>query len=818
MALNHSRNVSTSSDETLVCSPTGPPTSTPPAASQVDQDLRDAAERIVRQKQAAEIRRLRQVAGELTREKDDEIQRAEALKIDLAVSEANRQASLDMAIQYYKKQGNPFLVDLEALSERVEEMRREISSRDNVILDRDAVIEALGREVDLYAGRDHWIVMEQRYYDLQQRYGQMPADLRSLERRYGNLEDNYVDLYRICRNREADVTVLRAQLSQVQDERDQFKRDASTARQQSENAVSRYREVKANRDHILVEKAESEEQARTKKRLLADLASRSFKRTIILSCMLDDFDVETCDDELASLCQLAQEHLGIDYKELYKDFAVAKAAKRDEEAGEERDESGVAKAHTRNTASSAAAPNFDRQEPGTHHAEPSRSSATTESPNTYDARRRREVAAAEEAILGPLGLGFEDGSPTLKSMPIPEGSKSSKAPHMKKFLPASPATPIKIRRGLFAPGANEIDQVTPARTGGTGGIARDQWRIAADDLHELTEVFRGPRVQQVDIVSPEAGIQTAAGEDGSRGDGRDPAPIWFLNRNEEDLYEDDLVEETEVERDFVASNPSPKMPLAEGSRVFQDLEIGNGNVQQEVDATPNIPKEAFNAPKFENFNFGESSGAIRFTGSEDQSSAIAEGPSASPSSGIFNLASARTTQAPVNTYTPPIFGQDFNFGGSNTAVSFTASQNAPSCLPTPAPELESAAASSVLGMPLAEDSPAVTVEARNEVSNEEASDNAIEENRPAEALSAKPQNSKKAKAKAKKAEEKARKAEERKQVALQAKGPNRNQRRAASRERKAAEKKAQAEAKKAQSATTKAAERRRAVATAMTGV
>ena len=807
LALPHTRNVSTSSDETLVWSPSGPPTSTPPAASQVDQDLRDAAERVVRQKQADEIRRLRQVAGALTREKDDETQRADGLQNDLAISETSRQKSLDMAIQYYKKHGNPFLGELESLSERVEEMRREIWSRDHLIQDRDAVIEALGRDRDLYASRDHWIVMQQRFYELQQRYDQMPADLRSLERRYGDLEDNYVDLYRICRNREADVTVLRAQLRQVQDERDQLEHDTLTAEQQLENAMSRYRELKVERDQLLIQKAEFEELAGVKERLLADVASRSFKRTIILSCMLDGFEVETCDDELVSLCQLAQEHLGIDHKEFYKDFVVARArAKRDEEAGEERGESGVAKAHACNTSSSAAASNFDRQGPGTHHAGPSKSSITTESPNTYDARRRREVAAAEEAILGPLGLGFEDGSPTLKTIP-----KSSKPSRVAGLIPTSPDTPSKPRRGLFSSGA-DIDQVTPARTGGAGGIARDQWKIAADDLHELTEVFRGPRVQQVDIVSPEAGIQTAIGEDGGRGDVRDPAPVSFLSRNEEDLYEDDLVEEAEVERDFVASNP-PKMPLAEDSRVFQDMGLGSENVQHEADAIPNIPKEAFNAPSWEDFNFGESSSAIRFTGSANQSSVLTEGPSASPS-GIFNLASAHTAQAPVDAYTPPTFGQDFNFGGSSTAVSFTASQNAHTCLPTSAPELESAAASSILGMPLVADPSAVIAEANDEMQNEEASE-AIEESSKAEALSPEKQTSKKAKAKAKKAEEKVGKAEERKEAALNAKGPNRNQRRAASRERKAKEKKAQAEAKKAQSATTKAAERRRAVATAM---
>ena len=718
-----------------------------------------------------------------------------------------------MAIQYYRKQGNPFLGELGTLSERVKEMRLEIRSKDNLIQDQNRVIESLGREVILYADKDHWILMQQRYYDLQQRYEQMPADLRLLERRYGDLEYDYDDLYTSFRNLEAELTVLRAELGQVQDERDQFEYDASVAEEQSENAVAGYRRMEVERNEVLDQKAKSEEKAEVKERLLADLANRSFKRTIILSCMLDDFEVETCDDELVSLCQLAQEHLGIDYKELYKDFVMAKArVKRDEEARGDRDEGGVPEADACNTFSSAVASNFSRREP-THHARSNRSSSVNESPNTYDARRRREVSAAEEAILGPLGLGFEDGSPTLKTIP-----KSSRPSKVTALVPTSPVTPIRTRKGLFASGAGEIDHVTPARTGGTGGIARDQWQIAGDDLHELTQVFRGPRMHPVDVVSQEA---TKDEEEGSGGD-RDGSPSnpeggACLSPNRDVGHEDDLEGEAAVEGDPIVSGFSPETPLTEGSRLFQDLGMGNENVQQDADAVLVLPKEAFKAPKFEDFIFGKGGDAIQFTGSANQSSALAEVHPASPSSSIFNMTSASNTRAPVNAYAPPTFGQNFNFGGSNTAVSFTASQAAPSSQPALAPELESAAASSVLDTSLGADPPAVTTQAEDEVLNEEASDKAIEEDSKEDTLSPNKQMNKKAKAKTKKAEEKAQKAEERKEAALEAKGPNREQRRAASRERKAQEKKAQTEAKKAQSAAAKAAERRRAVATARMG-
>ena len=724
-----------------------------------------------------------------------------------------------MAIQYYKKQGNPFLVDLESLSERVEEMRRENIFRDNLIQDRNEMIDALGREINLYADRNHWILMQQRFYDLQQQYGEMPAALRSLERRNGDLQDDFDDLSNDFKGLEAELTVLRAQLSQVQDERDQLEYEGSTAERQLENAASRYRRMEIRCNEILDQKAEFEEQAEAKDRLLADLASRMFKRTIIMADMLDDRGVDPVDEELISLCQLAHEHLGLDAKDVYSDVEVAKAEeKRTAGSGEERGESGGAKAPVGTASSSATASNSNQQEPTVRLAGHSNISNINrneglESPNSYDARRRREVAAAEKAILGPLGLGFEDGSPTLKSMPVPEGSKSSKAPKIKNFLRASPAT----RKGLFTSGADEIDQVTPARTGGTGGIARDQWQIAADDLREMTEVFRGPRMHPVDVVSPEA----TDDEEGIGGD-REHSPSYseggaFLSPNEGDLYEDDLVGEVAVEGGPILSSSSTKMPLAEGPRVFQDLEMGSESVPQEAATVPDLPKEAFKAPRFEDFNFGESSGAILFTGSENPSSALTAGTPASPSPGLFHLTSA-STQAPVKANDRPPFEQNFNFGGNNTAVSFTASQKAPPCLPNSAPELESAAASSILGKTWTKNSPAVTAQAEDEVPIEEASDKPLEEDAKADVLSPNKQMKKKARAQAKKAQEKVRKVEERKEAALEAKGPNRNQGRAASRGRRGAEKKAQADAKKAQSAAMKAASRRRAVANAMMGV
>ena len=135
-----------------------------------------------------------------------------------------------------------------------------------------------------------------------------------------------------------------------------------------------------------------------------------------------------------------------------------------------------------------------------------------ETPDSFEARRRREVAAAEEEILGPLGLGFEAGSPTLKTKSVPEGAKSSKVSKIMDHSLTSLNTPNKTLEGLLTSAADGIDQVTPARTGGTRGIARDQWKVAGDDLHECTEVFRGGRMQPIDIVSP--GIEEQGAEDG----------------------------------------------------------------------------------------------------------------------------------------------------------------------------------------------------------------------------------------------------------------------------------------------------------------
>lgn len=115
--------------------------------------------------------------------------------------------------------------------------------------------------------------------------------------------------------------------------------------------------------------------------------------------------------------------------------------------------------------------------------------------------------AVEKAALAPLGLGVRDYGPSLRSTPMP----AKKSKFMDLFPKAADAA-CEVSECSMALGAVGTEQVTPARTGGTSGISRDEWRRANQDLRGFTEVFRGPRGQPVDIVA--SGIATTGVVDG----------------------------------------------------------------------------------------------------------------------------------------------------------------------------------------------------------------------------------------------------------------------------------------------------------------
>ncbi len=839
---SHSRNVSNSSNDTLVWSPAGPSSASSPISSEFGQMLQDAYSQIIGEKLIDWVQELEQVNADLTQRLATQTERAKGLKTDLENCERGRELNFNIALRLYRNSGNLVLLERRNLFEQIEQLKSEVLNRDWHIWSQDQLIVALQLDLHLYASQGHWLRMQQGFQILTYQYGQMPQHLRNLEQQYVDLEDRHINVCNMFRNLDGDHTELKVQLDMVRDERNRLEDNAA-------EAAEEHWALKVQRDRIIDQKAESERTARANEQFLAGLAARMFKQLMCIADILEDNGINPMDNEQIALYQLAYNYLGLDAAQISNEL---------DNARDEHDESNVPD-NNAGEGSSSMSTSKSYHEPtipiaGTNDSSniaPTAGKGVIESPDSFDARRRHEVAAAEEKILGPLGLGFEDGSPTLKSKPIPQSSKSAKVSKFMGLFPKSPATPSKIGASLVGSGAGEIDQVTPARTGGTGGIARDQWATAGDDLRAFTEVFGGPRAQPIDVLSPDS--ETKGEENGSRFQEENSfqdseGPILSTHEDmvhgngvaEElgsgsglDVGEDGVVLEGEngetggsedgtdgeinIDNQIATSSPPPKNgkgkssdiledvssgidkqeptfsdfqdpftispataiepesssgsatsesspetpPSGEGSPIFQGLEEGNEATNEEASDIPSLPKEVFNAPRFEDFDFGGSSSGVPFTGSKVE-------PTSEPTStGLFNLSSASIAQAPMTAHGPPRFEQDFNFSGSNSQVSFTASQTTSSRPPAVAPMLESVGVSSPLATSSAQNSPSMIPQAEEDASK-----------------SNNPNNNNKTKGK---------NAKEESAPTI----PNRSQRRAASRERKAAEKKAQAAAKDA---------------------
>ncbi|KAL9067991.1 MAG: hypothetical protein Q9161_006514 [Pseudevernia consocians] len=842
--LSHSRDVSSSSNDTVVWSPSSSSSTSSPVTSEFGQMLQDAYRKIIGEKLIDKVHGLEGTIEELRLRVSDQTERAAGLETDLEICERDRQLNFNTALRLYRNSGNLFSLERENLMDQVNRLRFEVWDRDSQIWSRDQLIQALRLDLTMYASHEQWLFLRQCFYALQQKYGQMPEEFRTLEKKYEDLEEMHIDVSDRFRKLEGDHTELKVQLDQNGDERNRLEDAAETFKQSSAEAAARYRVLKVQRDQIIGQKAESERKARANEQLLAGLAARMFKRIL---CMAD---VNSMDEEQIALCQLAKKHLGLDATKISNNFEKA-GASGDREIEEERDESNIPESLASEASPSMSTSKYNSYELTVPNGGVNDGSIFTvtggrdvlESPDTFEARRRREVAAAEEEILGPLGLGFKDGSPTLKT--IPKSSKSTKVSRFMSLFPKSPDTPSKISGVLSTAGADYIDQITPARTGGTGGIARDQWKVAGNDLHEFTEVFRGPRAQPIEIVSP--GVGTQGAEDGSQRIEENPSQVFeegAISSTSEDAPHDEgpvdgMGVGSDLENDIDGpvlegdngetsrseyegrdhQNPfsplptaAPKpassaesaslksfseKPVGSGSPIFPDLGVGNEAVKEEANNFVGLPKEAFNAPRLQDFRFGGNSDGVPFFGSENESLTPSIPASEPASTGLFNLSSTSLAQAPGNAYDPSRFEQDFNFGGSNGPVLFTASSNTSSSLPARTPEVGSASASSALGASLAqnqaeENAPKEGIPENDTIKNEGTEKDVSDPNMP---------NKKKAMEEARKKEEEARKEKPKFE------GPNRNQRRAASRERKAAEKKAQAAVVHATQRGRKAVER-----------
>lgn len=198
---------------------------------------------------------------------------------------------------------------------------------------------------------------------------------------------------------------------------------------------------------------------------------------------------------------------------------------------------------------------------------------------------------------------------------------------------------------------------------------------------------------------------------------------------------------------MVKSKPTHGGPKPSKTPIFKGLYPTPTDTPSETSNA--VPKEAFKAPKSQDFKFGESSGPVLFTGSKNRD--------------------------------PPRFVRDFNFGGSNGGVSFTPAQKAPSSQPPLTQAWEEPSEEATHPSPSAAQDPTKTAPSHPSTPTPTPSNNNNKIPKPNQP-----------------------KTQSQRTAEPDFDGPNRKQRRAADRERKAADKKAQAAAEKARKVRVRA--------------
>ena len=286
-------------------SPDDPSSPLSPVSSNFNRALQDAAEEVLGGKRADKIQEQDEVISRLRLDLENQTKRTEGLEADLAICERDREANFITALRLYRNTGNLCLVERRNLIDYVNQLRLEAWGRDSEIEYQNQVIAALSSDLRLYADQAHWVLMQQRFRELEQHYRQMPQELRNLERAYADLEDEYIDVFGTLKKLEGDHNQLKLQLDQILEERD-----------------------------------EAEETARARESFLTELAARMYKRTIFMAGRLNAVGINPVDEELMAVGQLAYEQLGLSAEGIHNAFEAEKMRANEHRVAEEgREES-----------------------------------------------------------------------------------------------------------------------------------------------------------------------------------------------------------------------------------------------------------------------------------------------------------------------------------------------------------------------------------------------------------------------------------------------------------------------------------------------
>jgi hypothetical protein len=208
---------------------------------------------------------------------------------------------------------------------------------------------------------------------------------------------------------------------------------------------------------------------------LGEFAGDCFERMVRLTLALKDKGIDAMDEEYKRICEHAPYHVGFDERDIVN--SVKEEIEEEEENRKNRAAGGEA-GNENPSKHEILEQKYDVKAP--------KSEAGQESPETYDIRRRREIAEAEERLLGPIGIAISaDG--TVKNVQAAKGQLH----------------PDHVRYALNSgPDGGTIDDKTPSKTGKSKDISGEDWQNGASEIRSIVQRPRPANYELLDFPAP----------------------------------------------------------------------------------------------------------------------------------------------------------------------------------------------------------------------------------------------------------------------------------------------------------------------------
>ena len=293
---------------------------------------------------------------------------------------------------------------------------------------------------------------------------------------------------------------------------------------------------------------------------LGGLAGDCFERMVRLTLALKDQGINAMDEEHKKICERAPYHVGFDERDIVKWV--------NEEIEEER--------NGKDQAAGGEAGNENRSYhvilDQAYDVKAPKSDVCQESPETHNVRRQREIAEAEERLLGPIGIAISaDG--TVKDVQAAKGQLHPDQSH--HALNSSPA-------------AGTIDDNTPSKTGKSKEISGEDWQNGAS---EVRSVFQHPRPANYELLDHLAAGSSVKGQLVTNDDLRNVLPglkvnVTIPNHGFE-------IEETDLNSKLNPANAGPKR--SGHARDIPSLSSKKSASSFETDTMEGVPPQGYMA-------------------------------------------------------------------------------------------------------------------------------------------------------------------------------------------------------------------------------